>query len=64
VRIGRHGPDAFGWEIRSEGDSIEIHRSTRLFASRVEAMLDAAQAAAVLGLIGVEPVEDENRDGG
>lgn len=48
VRIVRHGQESFGWNIRSEADSIELHRSTRLFATHIEALLDSVHAAATL----------------
>jgi hypothetical protein len=48
VQISQHGAEAFGWQICREADSIEVHRSTRLFATRVETILDAARAAAML----------------
>lgn len=65
VRISRHEADAFGWEISRKSDSIEVHRSTRLFSTRVEAILDSARAAATLRIGVIEPsVEGENQNGG
>ena len=55
VRISRHGTEAFGWEIRREADPVEVHRSTRLFATRIEAILDSAQAATTLRITVIEP---------
>jgi hypothetical protein len=55
VRIGRHGAEGFGWEICREADSVELDRSTRLFATRIEAILDSAQAAATLRIAVIEP---------
>jgi len=48
VRIGQQDADAFGWEICRERDSIRLRRSTRLFATRLEAILDSVQATASL----------------
>jgi hypothetical protein len=58
VRISRRGPpaEAFGWEICREVDSVEIHRSTRLFATRIDALTDSVSTAAALSMaIIVEP---------
>jgi hypothetical protein len=54
MRISRHGPDVFGWNICREADSIELHHSTSLFATRIEALLDSAHAAATLAIAGNE----------
>jgi len=48
VRISRHDAESYGWEICRAEDSIELHRSTRLFATRLEAILDSVSAAATL----------------
>jgi hypothetical protein len=48
VRFTRHGAESFGWEICRKADSIEALRSTLLFATRIEAILDCARAAATL----------------
>jgi hypothetical protein len=50
VRISSCGAESFGWEICRKADLIVIHRSTRLFATRIEAILDSARAAATLGI--------------
>ena len=65
VRISLHGANAFGWEICREVDAIEVHRSTRLFATRIEALLDSARVAATLNIAVIEPSssEGENLDG-
>jgi hypothetical protein len=55
VQISRHEADAFGWEICLEHDSIEVNRSERLFATRIEAIVDSARSAATLGIAVVEP---------
>jgi hypothetical protein len=52
MRISRRGPDVFGWNICREADSIELHHSTSLFATRIEALLDSAHAAATLAIAG------------
>jgi len=64
VRISRQGANAFGWEICREADSIVVHRSTRSFATRIDAILDSARTAAALSLPVVEPAptEDKNRN--
>jgi hypothetical protein len=54
VQISRHEVEAFGWEICRERDSIEINRSARLFATRIEAIVDSARSAATLGIAVVE----------
>ena len=60
VRIRRHGAKGFGWEIQRETAPVEVHRSTRLFDTRLEALLDSARAAAALDIALVEPpLEDE-----
>ena len=65
VRISQKETDAFGWEICREADSTVVHRSTRLFATRIEAIFDSARAAAMLNIAVVEPssVEGESHDG-
>jgi len=65
VRISRREPEAFGWEIYRNADSIEVERSTSLFATRVEAIIDSARAAALLNKTVIEPssVEGENPNG-
>ena len=40
--------ESFEWEIVREEDLMVLQRSTRLFATRIEAILDSAQAAATL----------------
>ena len=55
VRISRHGAETFGWEIYRERDSIKLHCSTRLFATRVESIVDSARAAATLCNAVIEP---------
>ncbi|WP_428669050.1 hypothetical protein [Reyranella sp.] len=64
VRISRDG-DAFAWEIYREADSVVVHRSTRLFATRIEAILDSARAAATLSIAAIESSsgEDESQNG-
>lgn len=65
VRIIRSGAEAFGWEIRREADSVVVHRSTRLFATRIEAIFDSARTAATLSIVVIEPspLEAENEKG-
>jgi len=50
VRVSRRGPPAepFGWEIGCEAESVEAHRSTRTFSTRIEALLDSVRTAAAL----------------
>jgi len=50
VRISRKSAEAFGWEFSHDDDSIVVHRSTRMFPTRVEAILDAARAGAALSI--------------
>ena len=50
VRIARAGAEAFHWGIWREGHSVAMLRSTQPFATRIEALLDAARAAATLGI--------------
>jgi hypothetical protein len=63
VHISRHEAGAFGWKIYRNAGSIEIHRSTRLFATRIEAIVDSARAAATLRIAIIQPssVYGENR---
>jgi hypothetical protein len=63
VRVSRRGkPEApFGWEICREADSVETHRSTRTFATRIEALLDSVRTAADLALVMV--VDASQADG-
>jgi len=64
VRIGRKSADAFGWEFSREDDSIVVHRSTRMFPTRVEAILDAARAGAALSIaIDLSAVEGDRGKG-
>jgi hypothetical protein len=65
VWISRSGTDAFEWEIRREADSVVVHRSTRLFGTRIEAIFDSARTAATLNIAVVAPsaVEGENAKG-
>jgi hypothetical protein len=65
VRIDRHGAEAFAWEISRKADSIVIHRSTRLFVTRIEAIFDSASAAATLNVaaIGTSIGDGGNRNG-
>jgi hypothetical protein len=60
VRISRRGSltEPFGWEICREADSVEMHRSTRTFSTRVEALLDSARTAAALDLDVVDALAD------
>jgi len=62
VRICRYEAEAFGWEVCRKSDSTVIQRSTRLFATRIEAILDSARAAATLSIAFMEPssVEGES----
>jgi hypothetical protein len=62
VRISSNGAEAFGWEICREADSIVIHRSTRLFATRIEAIFDSARAAATLRIAIIESSSDEGEN--
>jgi hypothetical protein len=55
VHISRPGAEAFRWEICRVADSIVVHRSTRLFATRIEAILDSARIAATLSIAVIEP---------
>jgi len=65
VWISRSGTDAFEWEIRREADLVVVHRSTRLFATRIEAIFDSARTAATLNIAVIMPsaVEGENAQG-
>lgn len=65
VQIIRNGAEAFGWEIRREADSVVVNRSTRLFATRIEAIFDSVATAATLSNVVIEPapVEGENENG-
>lgn len=47
-----HSVDAegFGWKILDDADCAELGRSTRVFSTCVEAILDSAHAAAVLNI--------------
>jgi hypothetical protein len=65
VRIIQHGAKAFSWEICRKADGIEVQRSTSRFATRIEAIVDSARAAATLEIAVVElsSVESENRTG-
>jgi hypothetical protein len=56
VRIRRHGAEGFCWEICR--DDIVIRRSTRLFPTRMEALIHAAQAAAYLETAFMAPSVD------
>jgi hypothetical protein len=53
VRVSRRGPPAepFGWKIYSEVDSVEMHRSTQTFATRIEALLDSVRTAAAMAVV-------------
>ena len=65
VRIGRHGAADFGWAIHREGDANEVCRSTGLFPTRIEALLDSARAAATMNIAVIEaPIEGEGVCGG
>jgi hypothetical protein len=55
VRISRHEAEAFSWEIYREAGPIEIHRSTRLFVTRIETIVDSAREAAALEIAVVKP---------
>ena len=60
VRISPRGPsaEAFGWEIYREVDSVEIRRSTRVFPTRLEALLDSVRTGIELNApLIVEPSE-------
>jgi hypothetical protein len=60
VRISLRGPaaEAFGWEICREVDSVELHRSTGVFPTRLEALFDSVRAAMELNAaLTVEPFE-------
>ena len=61
VRISRHGAEDFGWAIYREGDAVEVCRSTGLFRTRIEALLDSARAAATMNIAVIEPpIEGES----
>ena len=62
MRISRSVTDAFEWEIRREADSVVVHRSTRLFATRIEAIFDSARTAATLNIAVIEPSAIEGED--
>jgi len=51
--------ESFEWEIVREEDLMVLQRSTRLFATRIEAILDSAQAAATLTFTGNEQSSDD-----
>ena len=59
VRINRYQAVAFGWEICRQVDSVEVHRSARLFDTRIEAILDSARAAA---MVNIEPSSIDGAD--
>ena len=44
------------------GFVLEVDRSSRLFSTCTEALLDSARAAAALSLGAIEPVADEGND--
>ena len=52
VRIARREAGTFEWCIYREDDLVETHRSTCLFETRIEALLDSARAAAQLNECG------------
>jgi hypothetical protein len=54
VRILRHAPEGFGWEIHPGAGSNALRRSKRLFDTRIDAIFDSAAAAATLNSA-VEP---------
>ncbi len=59
VCIARRGTasESFGWEILRKADAHEVARSSLTFSTRVEALADAARAAAPLAFdVDLEPV--------
>jgi hypothetical protein len=50
VRKVRANEPAYGWELCQGDDSVVIQRSTKVFATRAEALADSAQMAAPLAL--------------
>jgi len=63
VRINRSAQE-FEWEIRREADSVVVHRSARMFPTRIEAILDSARAAAALSVVIELPAADGNSEKG